>query len=71
MMQLRCFTVSDMCDTKYWLFWSNQVPFDDLTDIFANGKHGMVLFQLIITSELLSGKVLKFLSLSIQICTSL
>ena len=71
MMQLRCFTVCDVCDTKYWVFWSNQVPFDDFTDIFANGKHGMVLFQLIITSELLSGKVLKFLSLSIQICTSL
>ena len=48
-MQLRCFTVCDVCDTKYWLFWSNQVPFDDFTDIFAHGKHGMLLFQLILS----------------------
>ena len=51
MMPLRCFTVCDVCDTKYWPLWSNAAQFDDFTDTFAQGTHGMVLFQLIITSE--------------------
>ena len=71
MKPLGCFTVCDVCDTKFWPFWSDTAQFDDFTTIFAQGTHAMVLFQVTITSELLSGEVFKFLSLFKQICTNL
>ena len=44
MKPLGCFTVCDVCDTKFWLFWSDTAQFDDFTTIFTQGTHVMVLF---------------------------
>ena len=71
MMPLGFFTVCDVCDTKYWPFWSDTAQFDDFTDIFEQGTHGVVLFQLTITSESHSGEVYKLLFLFTHICTRL
>ena len=51
MMPLGCFTVCDVCDIKFWPFWSDTAQSDNSTDIFAQETHGMVLLQLAVTSE--------------------
>ena len=71
MMPLGCFTVCDVCDIKFWLFWSDTAQSDNSTDTFAQETHGMVLFQLTVTSELLSSEIFKLLCLFGQIYTSI